>query len=162
MAIFNEGGPFRGIRNERIYIWIWFFGGDWDFGNFIESGGVMDIQKEREAFEKQPDIAVIFKDLHPTIIWFCEAANRYASSFEGFQKKVIWLNGAWWAWQAAKAQVVAVPHNFASRLKATMENHYDRLNNVLHEEGYNDKIFGQLMGLDFVEEVINEMIEAQE
>lgn len=43
-----------------------------------------------------------------------------------------------------------------------MENHYDRLNNVLHEEGYNDKIFGQLMGLDFVEEVIDEMIEAQE
>ena len=60
----------------------------------------------------------------------------------------------------AKAQ--AVPEGFVSKLKTTMENHYDRLNNVLHEEGYNDKIFGQLMGLDFVEEVIDEMIEAQE
>ncbi len=57
---------------------------------------------------------------------------------------------------------VLAQEGFVSKLKTTMENHYDRLNNVLHEEGYNDKIFGQLMGLDFVEEVIDEMIESQE
>ena len=64
------------------------------------------------------------------------------------------------AWQAAKAQ--AVPGSFVSRLKSTIENHYDRINDVMHEEGYDDKSFGQLMALDFVEEVISEMTEAQE
>ena len=53
----------------------------------------------REQFEKLPEVAIIFEDLHPTIIWFCETANRYATSFLGFDNKVVWLNGAWYAFQ---------------------------------------------------------------
>lgn len=60
----------------------------------------------------------------------------------------------------AKAQ--AMPDNSLSRLKNTIAAHYDIINDVMHEEGYDDKSFGQLMALDFVEEVIDEMIEAQE
>ena len=62
-------------------------------------------------------------------------------------------------WQTAKAQ--AVPDNSLSKLKNTITAHYDRINDAMHEEGYDDKSFGQLMALDFVEEVIDEMIEAQ-
>ncbi|WP_180191074.1 hypothetical protein [Acinetobacter sp. YH01006] len=47
-------------------------------------------------------------------------------------------------------------------LKQRLENQYDTVNDAMHQEGYDDKSFGQLMALDFVEEVINEMIEAQE
>ena len=53
----------------------------------------------REKFEALPDVAIIFEGLHPTIIWFCETANRYATSFSGFDNKVVWLNGAWYAFQ---------------------------------------------------------------
>lgn len=56
----------------------------------------------------------------------------------------------------------AVPDNSLSRLKNTLTAQYDRLNDVMHQEGYSDKIFGQLMALDFVEEVIDEMIKAQD
>lgn len=56
----------------------------------------------------------------------------------------------------------AVPDNSLSRLKNTLTAQYDRLNDVIHQEGYSDKIFGQLMALDFVEEVIDEMIKAQD
>ena len=59
----------------------------------------MVIQKEREEFEKLPDVHKKLKDLHPTIVWFCDQGNKYASSFEGFQNMVIWLNGAWYAFQ---------------------------------------------------------------
>ncbi|MFH7764550.1 hypothetical protein [Acinetobacter sp. BSP-28] len=63
-------------------------------------------------------------------------------------------------WTFSKAR--AVPDNSLSRLKNTITAHYDRINDVMHEEGYDDKSFGQLMALDFVEEAIDEMIEAQE
>ena len=53
----------------------------------------------REKFEALPDVAIIFEGLHPTIIWFCKTANRYATSFSGFDNKVVWLNGAWHAFQ---------------------------------------------------------------
>ncbi len=56
----------------------------------------MDI---REEFEKLTEIAEIFKGLHPTIIWFCDKSNKYATSFSGFNDRVIWLNGAWYAFQ---------------------------------------------------------------
>lgn len=44
-----------------------------------------------------PEIAEIFKGLHPTIIWFCDKSNKYATSFSGFDDRVMWLNGAWYA-----------------------------------------------------------------
>lgn len=61
-------------------------------------------------------------------------------------------------WQAAKA----VTDNSLFKLKNTIEAHYDKINDAMHEEGYNDKSFGQLMALDFVEEAVDEMIEAKE
>lgn len=64
--------------------------------------------------------------------------------------------------KAQEARTQAIPDNSLSRLKNTITAHYDRLNDVMHQEGYSDKIFGQLMALDFVEEVIDEMIKAQE
>jgi len=151
----------------------------------------MVIQKEKDLYlaellEQEAITQDEFKDLvfKPEINAF--HSNYLSSRFMDN------INFGWSAWQAAKASVPefeigrlnnrvtellderqdlysqinadaqAVPEGFVSKLKTTMENHYDRLNNVLHEEGYNDKIFGQLMGLDFVEEVIDEMIEAQE
>ena len=62
----------------------------------------MDI---REEFEKLPDIAEIFKGLHPTIIWFCDKSNKYATSFSGFNDRVIWLNGAWYAFQEQQKKI---------------------------------------------------------
>ena len=57
------------------------------------------MSETREEFEKLPEIAEIFKGLHPTIIWFCDKSNKYATSFSGFDDRVMWLNGAWYAFQ---------------------------------------------------------------
>ena len=57
------------------------------------------MNKIREEFENLPEIAEIFKGLHPTIIWFCDKSNKYATSFSGFDDRVMWLNGAWYAFQ---------------------------------------------------------------
>ena len=57
------------------------------------------MSETREEFEKLPEIAEIFKGLHPTIIWFCDKSNKYATSFSGFDDRVMWLNGAWCAFQ---------------------------------------------------------------
>ena len=53
----------------------------------------------REQFENMPEVHKKLKDLHPTIVWFSDQENEYASSFDGFQSMVIWLNGAWYAYQ---------------------------------------------------------------
>lgn len=53
----------------------------------------------REEFENLKVISKRFNGLHPTIVWFCEKENMYASSFEGFQEMVHWLNGAWAVFQ---------------------------------------------------------------
>jgi len=68
----------------------------------IKEGGVMDIQKKREAFEKLSEIAEILKN---KTIKFVEKTNKYYS----YHYSVEYLNGAWMAWQA-KAQ--AVPEGF--------------------------------------------------
>ena len=52
-----------------------------------------------KQFEALPEVHKRLKDLHPTIVWFSDQENKYASSFEGFQNMVIWLNGAWYAYQ---------------------------------------------------------------
>lgn len=59
----------------------------------------------REKFEALPDVAIIFEGLHPTIIWFCKTANRYATSFSGFDNKVVWLNGSWYAFQEQEKKI---------------------------------------------------------
>ena len=53
----------------------------------------------REEFENLEVISKRFNGLHPTIVWFCEKENKYASSFEGFQEMVHWLNGAYCVFQ---------------------------------------------------------------
>ena len=53
----------------------------------------------KENFEKLEHVSEIFKNLHPTIIWFCEKELKYSTSFVGFDEKVIWLNGAWYVYQ---------------------------------------------------------------
>lgn len=53
MAIFNEGGPFQGMRNERIYIWIWIFSGNWNFNDIGKLGDVMNSAAELRRFEEQ-------------------------------------------------------------------------------------------------------------
>lgn len=59
----------------------------------------------REQFEKLPEVHKKLKDLHPTIVWFCDQENKYASSFEGFQNMVIWLNGAYYAYQEQQKKI---------------------------------------------------------
>lgn len=59
----------------------------------------------REDFEKLPEVHKKLKDLHPTIVWFCDQENKYASSFEGFQNMVIWLNGAYYAYQEQQKKI---------------------------------------------------------
>ena len=63
------------------------------------------MSKTREEFEKLPEIAEIFKGLHPTIIWFCDKSNKYATSFSGFDDRVMWLNGAWYAFQEQQKKI---------------------------------------------------------
>ena len=59
----------------------------------------------REQFENMPEVHKRFKDLHPTIVWFSDQDNKYASSFEGFQNMVIWLNGAWYIYQEQQKKI---------------------------------------------------------
>ena len=59
----------------------------------------------REQFENMPEVHKKLKDLHPTIVWFSNQENEYASSFEGFQNMVIWLNGAWYAYQEQQKKI---------------------------------------------------------
>ena len=59
----------------------------------------------REQFENMPEIRKKLKDLHPTIVWFSDQESKYASSFEGFQNMVIWLNGAWYVYREQQKKV---------------------------------------------------------
>ena len=59
----------------------------------------------REQFEKLPEVHKKLKNLHPTIVWFCDQENKYASSFEGFQDMVLWLNGAYYAYQEQQEKI---------------------------------------------------------
>ena len=59
----------------------------------------------RGQFENMPEVCKKLKDLHPTIVWFSDQENEYASSFEGFQNMVIWLNGAWYAYREQQKKI---------------------------------------------------------
>ena len=74
----------------------------------------MDI---REEFEKLTEIAEIFKGLHPTIIWFCDKSNKYATSFSGFNDRVIWLNGAWYVFQEQQKKIDAIKNILSDELE---------------------------------------------
>ena len=75
----------------------------------------------REEFEKLNEIAEIFKGLHPTIIWFCDKSNKYATSFSGFNDRVIWLNGAWYVFQEQQKKIDALKNKMQTALnKACM------------------------------------------
>ena len=69
---------------------------------------MIDTNEMREQFEKLPEVYKKLKDLHPTIVWFCDQENQYASSFEGFQNMVIWLNGALYAYQERQKMIDAI------------------------------------------------------
>lgn len=75
----------------------------------------MDIQKEREAFEKQGNIRIFVKQC-----LFDEQLNEYSSkSLHDYT--LGFINGAWWAWQA-KAQ--AVPEGFVLAEKSKIRTWY--------------------------------------
>ena len=69
----------------------------------IKEGGVMDLQKEREAFEKLPAVAELIKTNN---VWWSDVHGDYFSSDHELD---CWIDGAWAVWQA-KAQ--AVPEGF--------------------------------------------------
>lgn len=85
----------------------------------------------REKFEALPDVAIIFEGLHPTIIWFCETANRYATSFLGFDNKVVWLNGAWYAFQEQQIKLDAIKKKLSDIYDACDE--YKTVGHLLDE-----------------------------
>ena len=82
----------------------------------IKEGGVMDIQKARAELKELPEI---------------KEALQFIDGFDGYKYHSInnhrsadWLNGALYAWQAAKAQTV--PEGFVAVEK--------KLIKTLHEE----------------------------
>ena len=108
----------------------------------------------RGQFEKLPEIHKKLKDLHPTIVWFSDQENEYASSFEGFQNMVIWLNGAWYSYQELQKSIDA--HNeklslFIDELKKTHSEDID--NKMDYWQGFSDcakttvKVFYQDVGV---------------
>ena len=56
-------------------------------------------------FEKLETVSEIFNGLHPTIIWFSDTESKYETSFVNFEGKVIWLNGAWYAFQEQQKRI---------------------------------------------------------
>ena len=89
----------------------------------------------REKFEALPDVAIIFEGLHPTIIWFCKTANRYATSFSGFDNKVVWLNGAWHAFQEQENKIKALEKELEMRKQGAMvmSHHRDEVLSICRE-----------------------------
>lgn len=75
----------------------------------------------KEEFEKLTEIAEIFKGLHPTIIWFCDKSNKYATSFSGFNDRVIWLNGAWYVFQEQQKKIDAIKSKLSDIYDASDE-----------------------------------------
>ena len=126
----------------------------------------------REEFENTPEVYKKLKDLHPTIVWFSDQENEYASSFDGFQNMVIWLNGAWYAWQAAKAQ--AVPEGFVliSKKPDVAKARDIALKRIVPPPKTKDTIQQELLHKKYVDDLYSEqarilldykdMIEAQE
>jgi len=82
----------------------------------IKEGGGMDLQKEREAFERLPLAELAIKSEY---VFYNEETNSYWPN-EDFcpSDAPETMNFAWEAWQAAKAQ--AVPEGFVLIEKAKL------------------------------------------
>lgn len=120
---------------------------------------------DREEFEKLPEIAEILKN---KTIKFVERTNKYYC----YHYSVEYLNGAWMAWQAAKAN--AVPEGFVLVKKELPEQiaekmAIDRIDKPRHE---NDPVWSEIAEQSYKDQVKSKkwefwrdykaMIEAQE
>ena len=88
----------------------------------------------REEFQKLPEVHKKLKDLHPTIVWFYDQENKYASSFEGFQNMVIWLNGAYYAFQEQQKKInkaLELGYEKRGNVHYLVDEHIDEIQGVL-------------------------------
>ena len=93
----------------------------------------MDIQKEREAFEKLPEIKkrLDMKCVHFNGTWYAtnpHMGNSFATAS--------YLNGAWKAWRAAKAQ--AVPEGFVLMPKEPTDEIIEAMSEFDYRNDYSD------------------------
>ena len=109
----------------------------------------------REQFENMPEVHKKLKDLHPTIVWFSDQENEYTSSFDGFQSMVIWLNGAWYAYQEQQKKIDAITKQRDSFIKA----HHIAMNDVCENKAKIDEL-QKLRSLD--EMAINQLAQANQ
>ena len=104
--------------------------------------------KEREVFEKLPEVHKKLKEVYPTIVWFSDQENKYASSFEGFQNMVIWLNGAWYAYQEQQKKIDALTKQRDSFIKA----HHIAMNDVCENKAKIDELQTRIDSLTNINE----------
>ena len=102
----------------------------------------------REQFENMPEVHKKLKDLHPTIVWFSDQENEYASSFDGFQNMVIWLNGAWYAYQEHQRKIDAITKQRDSFIKA----HHIAMNDVCENKAKIDELQARIDSLTAINE----------
>ena len=102
----------------------------------------------RGQFEKLPEVYKKLKDLHPTIVWFSDQENKYASSFEGFQNMVIWLNGAWHIYQEQQKNIDAITKQRDSFIKA----HHITMNDVCENKAKIDELQTRIDSLTNINE----------
>lgn len=112
---------------------------------------MMNNHKEREAFEKLPDINAI---LHNSEFGFNEGINQYYHPNHAEHRlSYAFLMGAWLAWQAAKAQ--AVPEGFVLVKKELPEQiaekmAIDRIDKPRHE---NDPVWSEIAEQSYKDQV---------
>ena len=115
----------------------------------------MDIQEEREAFEALPQIKAILQGGN---VYFSTLSMNYSSKNTDLGHCVYYINGAWYAWQAAKAQAVQSKQDLLDRVNARWQ--------LAHEqcaENWNTYSSAQMDAFDWVEQDIKELLwEAQE
>ena len=85
------------------------------------------IQQLKIDFEKLETVSEIFNGLHPTIIWFSDTESKYETSFVNFEEKVIWLNGAWYAFQEQQKRI----DSLSKHLNKFMELAVDDMGEIL-------------------------------
>ena len=59
----------------------------------------------RKEFERLPEIAAELENSDGELYW-CDKQNQYRNNRVFQDSQTGWMNGAWYAWQAAKAQAV--------------------------------------------------------
>ena len=109
----------------------------------------------RKEFEKLPEIAAELENSDGEIYW-CDKQNQYRNNRVFQDSQTGWMNGAWYAWQAAKAQ--AVPEGYCVVPIESLEESlnwagvakWDSPNSAIDEE------------INKHEEIIRAIVEAQE